>query len=186
MLSPLLPTTAMPNPSRSALPTHVAATLGARITLPASSADEAVRGSGRQVRILRAPSLTELRDLVTRELRAFAMTFVGETRAQRKRGEFAGKMAYTVVATNVLAKLDAGDFVGAVRAHVEGFGLGVVLPPQLGGSIGESFELPASGAKRRLVLDEEAAVEEEVSEELALVGEDPEPTDGSPVVRHAA
>ncbi|AHG92234.1 hypothetical protein J421_4699 (plasmid) [Gemmatirosa kalamazoonensis] len=177
---------------RSALPTYVAPTLGARITLPASSTDEAVRGSGRQVRILRAPSLGELRELVTREIRAFAMTFVGETRAQRKRGEFAGKTAYMAIAAGVLAKLDAGDFVGAVTAHVEGFGLGVVLPPQLGGAIGECFELPAPVDKRKLVLDEEAAVEEEVAErteELTLVtAESPLPPAPAPdrPVRHAA
>ena len=177
---------------RSALPTYVAPTLGARITLPASSTDEAVRGSGRQVRILRAPSLGELRELVTREIRAFAMTFVGETRAQRKRGEFAGKTAYMAIAAGVLAKLDAGDFVGAVRAHVEGFGLGVVLPPQLGGAIGECFELPAAIDKRKLVLEEEAAVEEdaaEQTEELTLVtAESPLPPAPAPdrSVRHAA
>jgi len=163
----------------SPLPTYVAATLGARITLPASSTDEAVRGSGRQVRILRAPSLGALQELVTRELRAFAMTFVGETRAQRKRGEFAGKVAYMVVATNVLRSLDAGDFLGAIRLHVEGFGLGVELPPQLGGSIGQCFEIPAPTRRRAaIVLEEETTVEEETTEELVVVDE--------PVVRHAA
>jgi hypothetical protein len=178
----------MTTPLRSALPTHVAATLGARITLPASSTDEAVRGSGRQVRILRAPTLPELRELVTREIRAFAMTFVGETRAQRKRGEFAGKTAYMAIAANVLKKLDAGDFVGAVRLHAEGFNLGVVLPPQLGGSVGECFELPAPVDKRRLVLEEEHTDETE-TEALTLVAaqteSDEERTDDRPV-RHAA
>ena len=164
----------------SPLPTYVAATVGARITLPASSTDEAVRGSGRQVRILRAPSLDELQDLVTRELRAFAMTFVGETRAQRKRGEFAGKVAYMVIATNVLRALDVGDFLGAIRLHAEGFGLGVELPPQLGGTIGQCFEIPAPTRRRAaLVLDEEATVDdEETSEDLVVADE--------PVVRHAA
>ena len=176
----------MATPNRSALPTHVTPTLGARITLPASSTDEAVRGSGRQVRILRAPTLPELQELVTREIRAFAMTFVGETRAQRKRGEFAGKTAYMAIAAGVLKKLDAGDFVGAVRAHAEGFGLGVVLPPQLGGNVGECFELPAQVDKRRIMLEEEPADETETAEELTLVSGDatPEPTDRP--VRHAA
>lgn len=176
----------MTSPLRSALPTHVTPTLGARITLPASSTDEAVRGSGRQVRILRAPTIPELRELVTREIRAFAMTFVGETRAQRKRGEFAGKTAYMAIAAVVLKKLDAGDFVGAVRTHAEGFNLGVVLPPQLGGSVGECFELPAHVDKRRLVLEDDSVEETETeTEALTLVPDVPAPMDERPV-RHAA
>ena len=57
---------------------------------------------------------------------AHAMTFVGETRAQRKRGEFAGKVHYMDVAATVLRALDGGDFVGAVRLHVPDGGETVV------------------------------------------------------------
>lgn len=139
----------------SALPTYVASTFGARLTLPASSSEEAVRGCGRQNRILRAPSLDALKELVIRELRAYAMTFVGDSKASRKRGGAgaSGTISRAEVAAQVLAALEAGDFRGAVVAHATGFGLGIELPPQLGGGIGECYELPAPRSRRRLVLE---------------------------------
>jgi len=137
------------SPYRSALPTHVIATVGARLTLPASTAEESVRGSGRQVRILRAPSLAALEEIVTRELRAFAMSFIGESKGTRKRGGGADRaITNAAIATSVLSALDAGDFRAAVVAHATGFGLGVELPPQLGGEIGDCFRLPAPGARK--------------------------------------
>src|SRR5256885_14528577 len=125
----------------AALPTHVAPTVGARLTLPASSSEEAVRGCGRQNRILRAPSIVVLQELITRELRAYAMTFVGDSKASRKRGGAgaSGTVSRAEVAAQVLAALDTGDFRGAVVAHATGFGLGVELPPQLGGGIGGRY-----------------------------------------------
>lgn len=136
--------------SRPTLPTQVTATVGARLTLPASSSEEAVRGSGLQLRILRAPTLAMLQDLVSRELRAHAMSLVGESKSAKKRAESA---ALSGVAAQVIAALDGGDFRAAVVAHATGFGLGIDLPPQLGGGIGQVLEIPVK-SKRKVVLED--------------------------------
>ena len=71
-----------PLPS-SALPTAIHVTVGARLTLPASTAEETLRGTGRQVRLLRAASFEVLKQLVSRELRAHALTQCGETKGTK-------------------------------------------------------------------------------------------------------
>lgn len=133
-----------------ALPTHVTATVGARLTLPASTSEEAVRGSGRQLRILRAPTIALLQELVARELRAHAMSQVADTKSARKRADAAANAA---IAMQVLAALDAADFRRAVVTHATGFNLGVDLPPQLGGGIGECLVIPVK-SKRKVVLED--------------------------------
>lgn len=145
--------------SSSSLPTQVTATVGARLTLPASTSEEAVRGSGLQLRILRAPTLALLQDLVSRELRAHAMSQVADTKSARKRADAAANAA---VAMQVLAALDAGDFRRAIVTHATGFGLGVDLPPQLGGGIGEVLEIPVK-SKRKVVLEETPDADEDAT-----------------------
>jgi hypothetical protein len=141
--------------SKPALPTQVTATLGARLTLPASTSEEAVRGSGLQLRILRAPTLALLQDLVSRELRAHAMSQVADTKSARKRADAAANAA---TAMRVLAALDAGDFRGAVVLHATGFRLGIDLPPQLGGGIGECLVIPVK-SRRKAVLEDAPELE---------------------------
>jgi hypothetical protein len=146
------------SPNGSALPTRVAPNFGARLTLPASSSEEAVRGSGRQLRILRAPSLHLLQELVSRELRAHAMSMLGESKSARRR---AGSAEQSAVAAEVIAALNAGDFRRAVVTHATGFDLGIDLPPQLGGGIGECLALPAPKPRHRVVLEETEDLEPE-------------------------
>ncbi len=141
------------SPFQPSLPTQVTATVGARLTLPASSSEEAIRGSGLQVRILRAPSLTLLRDLVSRELRAHAMSHLGDGKSAKRKSN----AALSAVAAHVIAALEAGDFRAAVVTHGTGFGLGVELPPQLGGGVGECLVLPERGGRRKVTIADDVA-----------------------------
>jgi hypothetical protein len=161
-----------PLPS-SALPTAIHVTVGARLTLPASTAEETTRGTGRQVRLLRAASFEVLKHLVSRELRAHALTQCGETKgtkpAKASKGTAkvqstagAGTVPLTVPATIALAvitALDAGDLATAARLHAEGFGLPVELPAQLGGAFGDVDAIPTPAASRaRQAADRQAAL----------------------------
>lgn len=146
--------------ANASLPTAVHVTFGARLTLPASTAEETVRGTGRQVRLLRAPSLEMLGTLVARELRAHALSHCGEVRSAKGRAAKGGASAdLPAVAAEVLAALDAGDLPRAARAHAEGFALPVELPPQFGGVFGSAEQIPTPVATRaRLAADRQAAL----------------------------
>ena len=162
-----------PLPS-SALPTDIHVTVGARLTLPASTAEETTRGTGRQVRLLRAASFDVLVQLVSRELRAHALTQCGETKGTKpakaaKAGVpkeptavGAGTVALTgaaAIALAVIAALDAGDLRTAARLHAEGFGRPVELPAQLGGAFGDVDGIPTPAASRaRQAADKQAAL----------------------------
>ena len=161
-----------PLPS-SALPTSVHVTVGARLTLPASTAEETTRGTGRQVRLLRAGTFEVLKQLVSRELRAHALTQCGETKgskspkgakmgAKEQPAAVAGTVALTSpasIALSVIAALDAGDLATAARLHAEGFGLPVELPAQLGGAFGDVDAIPTPAASRaRQAADRNAAL----------------------------
>jgi hypothetical protein len=174
--------------SSSFLPTAIHVTVGARLTLPASTAEETVRGSGRQVRLLRAGTLEALAQLVARELRAHALVHCGETRQTRaarptKSAGATATKATATIALQVLAALDAGDLAAAARAHAEGFGLPVELPPQFGGAFGNAEDIPAPPATRaRLAADRQAALladlEASAAEDGAARGDDADAEDG--------
>jgi hypothetical protein len=144
-------------------------TVGARLTLPASTADETIRGTGRQVRLLRAGSLDVLVQLVSRELRAHALAHCGESRGTKparaaRAAANAGTPALlergaTAVALEVIAALDAGDLRTAAQLHAEGFGLPVELPAPLGGAFGDVDAIPTPAASRaRQAADRQAAL----------------------------
>jgi hypothetical protein len=181
-----------PLPS-SALPTDIHVTVGARLTLPASTAEETLRGTGRQVRLLRAGSFDVLTQLVARELRAHALSQCGETKGT-KPAKSAAKAAKTsavsvtadvggatialttaaAIALSVIAALDAGDLRTAARLHAEGFGLPVELPAQLGGAFGDIDGIPTPAASRaRQAADRQAALlaELEASEDAAAAAD---------------
>jgi hypothetical protein len=185
-----------PLPS-SALPTAIHVTVGARLTLPASTAEETLRGTGRQVRLLRAASFEVLQQLVSRELRAHALTQCGETKgtkpAKAARGgatvkepaSAGGTIALTgpaSIALAVIAALDAGDLATAARLHAEGFGLPVELPAQLGGAFGDIDNIPTPAASRaRQAADRQAALlaELEAAEEGTTSSSDDESEDSN-------
>jgi len=158
-----------PLPS-SALPTDIHVTVGARLTLPASTAEETTRGTGRQVRLLRAASFDVLTQLVARELRAHALTQCGETKgtkpAKAAKGAREPGATPTIALTGpasialaVIAALDAHDLATAARLHAEGFGLPVELPAQLGGAVGDIDGIPTPAASRaRQAADRQAAL----------------------------
>jgi hypothetical protein len=163
-----------PLPS-SALPTAIHVTVGARLTLPASTAEETTRGTGRQVRLLRAASFEVLTQLVARELRAHALSQCGETKGTKPAKAAKGAKepaaatapgAPTIALTGpasialaVIAALDAGDLRTAARLHAEGFGLPVELPAQLGGAFGDVDGIPTPAASRaRQAADRQAAL----------------------------
>ena len=166
-----------PLPS-SALPTAIHVTVGARLTLPASTAEETLRGTGRQVRLLRAASFDVLQQLVSRELRAHALTQCGETKANKpaKAAKAAAKDAAGAptltltgpasIAMAIISALDAGDLATAARLHAEGFGLPVELPSQLGGAFGDVDAIPTPAASRaRQAADRNAALIAELEAE---------------------
>ena len=173
-----------PLPS-SALPTAIHVTVGARLTLPASTAEETLRGTGRQVRLLRAASFEVLTQLVARELRAHALSQCGETKGTKPAKAAKGAKETTAAATGattialtgpaaialaVIAALDAGDLRTAARLHAEGFGLPVELPAQLGGAFGDVDHIPTPAASRaRQAADRNAALiaELEAADEAA-------------------
>ena len=158
-----------PLPS-SALPTAIHVTVGARLTLPASTAEETLRGTGRQVRLLRAGSFDVLTQLVARELRAHALTQCGETKGTKPAKAAKGPrepgatptIALTgpaAIALAVIAALDTNDLRTAARLHAEGFGLPVELPAQLGGAFGDIDGIPTPAASRaRQAADRQAAL----------------------------
>ena len=166
-----------PLPS-SALPTAIHVTVGARLTLPASTAEETLRGTGRQVRLLRAASFEVLQQLVSRELRAHALSQCGETKGTKSpKGARAGlkdaasgpTLAFTgpaAVAMAIINALDVGDLATAAQLHAEGFGLPVELPAQLGGAFGDVDAIPTPAASRaRQAADRNAALIAELEAE---------------------
>ena len=172
-----------PLPS-SALPTAIHVTVGARLTLPASTAEETLRGTGRQVRLLRAASFEVLKQLISRELRAHALTQCGETKGTKPAKAAKAAKEPTLVtpaialngpasiALSIISALDAGDLATAARLHAEGFGLPVELPAQLGGAFGNIDAIPTPAASRaRQAADRQAALlaELEAGEDAAAV-----------------
>lgn len=170
-------------PSYTALPVSVLgvpALVAARLTLPASTADETVKGSGRQVRHYRAPTLRDLADLVARELREHALAILtapGRGSGARARGARAAEAADAPmpvgptrreIAQGVIDALGQDDLPRAVRLHAEGFGLPVALPPALGGIYGDAALMPTPRwatvpDRRKVVLEEDAEGEGDVA-----------------------